>query len=84
MKHNFSSLFPKPGREEIKREKSNSSKDVMESDIVGKHCILELYGCNQFKLNDEAFVRMNLSLASKIAGAKLLNLITHKFTIVFT
>ena len=79
MKHNFSSLFPKPGREEIKREKSNSSKDVMESDIVGKHCILELYGCDQSKLNDETFVRQSVISASQIAGATLLKLIIHTF-----
>nr|Q7V9U7.2 RecName: Full=S-adenosylmethionine decarboxylase proenzyme; Short=AdoMetDC; Short=SAMDC; Contains: RecName: Full=S-adenosylmethionine decarboxylase beta chain; Contains: RecName: Full=S-adenosylmethionine decarboxylase alpha chain; Flags: Precursor [Prochlorococcus marinus subsp. marinus str. CCMP1375] len=47
--------------------------------MVGKHCILELYGCDQYKLNDEAFVRTSLTAASKIAGAKLLNMITHRF-----
>ena len=47
--------------------------------MVGKHCILELYECDQFKLNDEAFIRTTITTAAKRAGAKLLNLITHRF-----
>ena len=47
--------------------------------MVGKHCILELYECDECKLNDEAFVRMTIMTAAKLAGATLLNLITHRF-----
>ncbi len=47
--------------------------------MVGKHCILELYGCDQNKLNDEAFLRTSITSAAKFAGATLLNLITHPF-----
>ena len=45
----------------------------------GKHCILELYNCNLRKLNDESFIRTSLISASKIAGANLLSMITHRF-----
>ena len=47
--------------------------------MVGKHCILELYECDQLRLNDEAFVRTTITNAAKLAGATLLNLITHRF-----
>ena len=48
-------------------------------DTVGKHCILELYGCNRARLDDEAFLRDTITTAAKQAGATLLNLITHRF-----
>ena len=47
--------------------------------MVGKHCILELYDCDQSRLNDEAFLRTAITTAAKRAGATLLNLITHRF-----
>ena len=75
----LSDLHPNPGWAQIKEEKSISSKDDMQAEIVGKHCILELYDCDQIKLNDEAFVRTIVTSASKIAGATLLNMITHRF-----
>ena len=49
------------------------------TNMVGKHCILELYECDAFKLNDEAFIRTIITTAAKMAGATLLNLITHRF-----
>ena len=49
------------------------------SDTVGKHCILELYGCDSTKLDDELFLRATITAAAKRAGATLLNLITHRF-----
>jgi len=49
------------------------------SDTVGKHCILELYACNQDRLNDEAFLRDAITEAAKRAGATLLHLVTHHF-----
>ena len=48
-------------------------------DTVGKHCILELYGCDSSRLDDEAFLRDTITTAAKRAGATLLNLITHRF-----
>ena len=47
--------------------------------MVGKHCILELYDCDQDKLDNEVFLRDAITTAAKSAGATLLNLITHRF-----
>lgn len=46
---------------------------------VGKHCILELYGCNPARLDDEAFLRSVISSAVQQAGATLLHMISHHF-----
>ena len=46
---------------------------------IGKHCILELYGCCPAKLDDEAFLRSTITAAVQRAGATLLHLITHHF-----
>ena len=48
-------------------------------DMVGKHCILELYDCVSSKLDDEVFLRSAITQAAERAGATLLNLITHQF-----
>ncbi len=58
---------------------SNSPDKRQFSEMVSKHCILELFECDAIKLNDEAFVRTTVMLAAKISGAQLLNLITHRF-----
>ena len=50
------------------------------SPMIGKHYILELYDCDPIKLNDEAFVRTTITTSAKIAGATLINLMTHRFT----
>ena len=47
--------------------------DKEESMFSSKHFLLELYGCDYEKLNDE------LSNAAKLAKAKVLNLISNKF-----
>ena len=44
-----------------------------------KHLLLELYGCNYEKLNDESFLRCTLNRAAKLANASVLNLISKKF-----
>ncbi|MBO8205301.1 adenosylmethionine decarboxylase [Prochlorococcus marinus] len=44
-----------------------------------KHLLLELYGCDYAKLNDESFLRCTLNRAAKIAKATVLNLISNKF-----
>jgi len=41
--------------------------------------LLELYGCDYEKLNDESFLRCILSNAAKLANATVLNLISNKF-----
>ena len=40
---------------------------------------MELYRCDCEKLNDESFLRCTLNRAAKLAKAKVLNLISHKF-----
>ncbi len=45
----------------------------------GKHILLELYQCDNQKLNDESFLRCTLSKAAKFAKATVLNLISNKF-----
>ena len=44
-----------------------------------KHFLLELYGCDCEKLNDESFLRCILNRAAKLANATVLNLISNKF-----
>ena len=44
-----------------------------------KHFLLELYNCDQDKLNDESFLRCTLNNAAKIANATVLNLVSNKF-----
>jgi S-adenosylmethionine decarboxylase len=70
-----SCLHPDPGR----TEDNYSNLENVPTDMVGKHCILELYGCDFSKLDDEGFLRDTITAAAKRAGATLLNLITHRF-----
>ena len=44
-----------------------------------KHFLLELYRCDNDKLNDESFLRCTLNRAAKLAKARVLNLISNKF-----
>ena len=44
-----------------------------------KHLLLELYKCDNEKLNDESFLRCTLNRAAKLANATVLNLISKKF-----
>ena len=44
-----------------------------------KHLLLELYGCDYEKLNDESFLRCTLNRSAKLAKATVLNLISNKF-----
>ena len=76
----FPELHPNPGWGDFCK-----SKEVMEtihtdsSENIGRHCILELYQCDHAKLNDEAFIRTTITSSAKIAGATLINLVTHSF-----
>ena len=72
-------LHPNPGWIDSDAEDVADSGPSNVTDMVGKHCILELYECDALKLNDEAFVRTTITTAAKLAGATLLNLITHRF-----
>ena len=95
MIRNLSTLHPNPGwaGSEISTDKLQATTDSLQATIdqahactdhtavepVGKHCILELYGCNPARLDDEAFLRSLISTSVQQAGATLLNLITHHF-----
>ena len=91
MEQSLSSLHPNPGwattertqdlsSGAIKRGTTNSSAtNTSATDMVGKHCILELYDCDPTKLDDETFLRHTITTAAQRAGATLLNLITHRF-----
>ncbi len=74
----LSSLHPNPGWAAAPRIAAASASAPV-CDTVGKHCILELYGCDSARLDDEAFLRDTITTAAKRAGATLLNLITHRF-----
>ena len=79
MKEPASCLHPNPGWDKCYGDNVSNSQDKSLDEMIGKHCILELYECDQYKLNDEAFIRTSLTSASKIAGATLLNMLTHRF-----
>ena len=48
-------------------------------DFQGTHLLLELYGCNREKLNDELYLRCQLNSAAKLAKASVLNIVSNKF-----
>jgi len=79
MKQILPCLHPNPGWENGDIEEISGSPVSLENQIGGKHCILELYECDEYRLNDEAFVRTTITTAAKEAGATLLNLVTHRF-----
>ena len=64
-----------PKKNQVLHSLSNDEKLLHQS----KHLLLELYGCDCEKLNDESFLRCTLNKAAKIAKATVLNLISHKF-----
>ena len=58
--------------------KSNPQRDNF-YDFEGNHLLLELYGCNREKLNDELYLRCQLNSAAKLAKASVLNIVSNKF-----
>ena len=76
MNQSLSCLHPNPGWDGRAPQLLDAAATT---DMVGKHCILELYDCDSSKLNDESFLRATITDAAKRAGATLLNLITHRF-----
>ncbi len=57
----------------------SSFNDEQKLSHQSKHLLLELYRCDEEKLNDEPFLRCSLNKAAKIAKATVLNLISNKF-----
>ena len=64
-----------PKKNQILSSYCNDEKLIHQS----KHLLLELYGCDHEKLNDESFLRCTLDNAAKLANAKVLHLISNKF-----
>ena len=75
----FPELHPNPGWPDSYKSHDAEIIDPNSSENIGRHCILELYQCDHAKLNDEAFVRTTITSSAKIAGATLINLVTHSF-----
>ena len=62
---------------EINIQSEHQSDNIF--DFQGKHLLLELYGCNEEKLNDELYLRCQLNCAAKLAKASVLNIVSNKF-----
>ena len=75
----LSDLHPNPGWAKVEKINNLESSEKISYESAGRHCILEIYECDQSKLNDEAFVRTTITSSVKIAGATLINLMTHSF-----
>ena len=78
MKQRLSDLHPNPGWGDNEPERPEPTAPSGATDMVGKHCILELYDCDQSRLETK-LPRTAITTAAKRAGATLLNLITHQF-----
>jgi len=72
-------VHPKPGWCDSGKSNDIETIQFNSSENIGRHCILELYECDHAKLNDEAFIRTTITSSAKIAGATLINLVTHSF-----
>ena len=79
MEPSFPELYPNPGWHEFCKSSDKKILNSISSENIGRHCILELYQCNHEKINDEAFIRTTITSSAKIAGATLINLVTHSF-----
>jgi len=75
----FPKLHPNPGWDESCKSHDTEILHNISSQNIGRHCILELYQCDHARLNDEAFIRTSITSSAKIAGATLINLVTHSF-----
>jgi len=75
----FPKLHPNPGWYESCKSNDTEILHNISSENIGRHCILELYQCDHARLNDEAFIRTSITSSAKIAGATLINLVTHSF-----
>ena len=79
MEPSFPELHPNPGWHATCKSNDIKKLNTFSCQNIGRHCILELYKCDQAKLNDEAFIRTTITSSAKVAGATLLNLVTHSF-----
>ena len=64
-----------PKKKQTFKARNNEKQLLYQS----KHLLLDLYGCDFEKLNDESFLRCTINYAAKLANAKVLNLISNKF-----
>ena len=48
-------------------------------EVVGKHCILELYDCDPKLLDDEKFIHKMMKLTAKGANMQFLDFVSHEF-----
>ena len=64
-----------PKKNQTLKASKNENKSIGKS----RHFLLELYGCDYEKLNDESFLRCTLNNAAKLANANVLNLISNTF-----
>lgn len=51
-----------------------------ETEALGRHILVEYYGCSKETLRDVTLLEQELLQAAKITGATVLNSIVHKFT----
>ena len=79
MEPSFPELHPNPGWYESYKPNDQETLHTTSCQNIGRHCILELYQCDQARLNDEAFIRTTITSSAKIAAATLINLVTHSF-----
>ena len=62
-----------------KNHKLNFCKSKEKLVHTSKHLLLELYGCDFEKLNDESFLRWALINSAKLDNANILKLMSYKF-----
>ncbi|WP_413678672.1 adenosylmethionine decarboxylase [Prochlorococcus sp. MIT 0916] len=79
MEPSLSELHPNPGWRDSCKSNDIEILHTSCGENISRHCILELYQCDHAKLNDEAFIRTTITTSAKIAGATLINLVTHSF-----
>ncbi len=48
--------------------------------MLGKHAIIEYYGCNQESLNDIPLLRSAIITAAELAGATVIDSLFHEFS----
>tara|TARA_B100000579_G_scaffold213872_1_gene174857 strand:+ start:69 stop:536 length:468 start_codon:yes stop_codon:yes gene_type:complete len=75
----FPELHPNPGWSDFCHSNDIDTIHTNHNENIGRHCILELYQCDEEKLNDEAFIRTTITSSARIAGATLIHLVTHSF-----
>tara|TARA_B100000214_G_scaffold196603_1_gene142293 strand:+ start:22 stop:489 length:468 start_codon:yes stop_codon:yes gene_type:complete len=75
----YPELRPNPGWHDSSKSNDIETLRINSIENIGMHCILELYQCDHAKLNDEAFIRTTITSSAKVAGATLINLVTHSF-----